>query len=204
VAVMDFVAREFLGRDEAKALSEPFWSDMRHVWQSAWSSWHNVGEDERARLLETPTARPGALNAFAQSFAREMFRGRESEGIVECEIIPNVFAFYVHEKILLRFNALGPGYLVRAVEANEFKRRYFKQLPIRGIINSANRMTVGYRVNEAKTDLEEIAISLQYGPDLIYYFSIDDAQSMQLPSGSQAPTPKPPVASNQIRHGRPR
>jgi hypothetical protein len=189
-----FVTEDFIEEPEARAITQPYWSDLTAVWQSSWEAWERIDERDRARLAETPWAHPVALNAFAQSFARERFSGREDDGLVECDAIPSVFAVYITPRVLLRFNGLSRDFVVRNTDRSDLKDAYFRQEPIAGINSAATRLTVGYVLNETKTEISCVAISLQHVQDPIYHFLIDkgDESALPIPAATVPPTPISP------------
>lgn len=193
MGLFSFVTEDLVGEGDARAITRPYWTDLTAVWCSAWKAWGEMDERHRARLGETPCTPPVVLNAFAQSFARERFLGREDEGLVECDVIPNVFAFYIKPRVLLRFNSLGEDFVVRNTGKSPLREAYFKQEPIPGIDSSATRLTVGYIPNQAKTGMACVAISLQVDRDRVYRFLIDgsDEGTLQIPGPSMTPTPMP-------------
>jgi len=203
-SMTEFMTEDLINEGEARRTTEPYWADLTAVWCSAWDAWGKVDERHRARLGETPCTPPVVLNAFAQSFARECFSGREDEGLVECDAIPNVFALYIKPRVLLRFNSMGRDFVVRNTDTSALKNTYFRQEPILGIDSSATRLTVGYVPNEAKTSIACVAISLQLDHDPIYHFLIDgsDEGILPVPTPSVASAPTPP--SEQLRKRIPR
>ena len=200
-----FMTEHLIEEEEAKALTHPYWRELAKVWRLSWRRWRRLKEDDRRRLGDTPTVRPVMLNGWVQSFATETFSNRENDGVVVCDAIPGVFAFYIKDKLLIRFNGLSNGYIVHCDESNsKLKRDYFAQEPIRDINSHATRLTVGYTLNAAKTDMERIEISLQVGNDLVYHFPIHGGESMTLP----VPTPKRPpeleMPTSGLRQRKPR
>ncbi|MGE3637376.1 MAG: hypothetical protein AB7G28_02375 [Pirellulales bacterium] len=198
MGLFEFVTEELVDEEAAIAATKPVWADLAKVWKQSWRRWHKLSEDNRRRLLETPTARPVMLNAFAQSFAIERFSGRESEGLVVCDALPHVFAFYIDDRILIRFNGLNNGHIVHLdASHSQLKRDYFSQEPIRKINNDATRLTVGYTLDALRTDMASIEVSCQVGNDLVYHFPIDgrDKVSLPLPTPKEPPTPKMPNAA---------
>jgi len=204
MTLFPFLAEEFIGEPEARAITRPYWSDLTAIWQSSWEAWKRIDERDRARLAETPWAPPVTVNAFAQSFARERFLGREDEGLEECTVIPNVFAFYATPRVLLRFNNLSKDFVVRNTDSSDLKDAYFRQEPIPGINSGATRLTVGYVLNEAKTEIGCVAISLQYAEARVYYFLIDksDEGALPIPAATVPPISMPPIESLQKKRPR--
>jgi len=199
-----FVTEHLIEEREARATTGPYWADLTAVWCSAWQAWEKMDEGHRARLGETPCTPPVVLNAFAQSFARERFSGREDEGLVECDAIPNVFALYIKPRVLLRFNSLGRDFVVRNTDTSALKDAYFRQEPIPGIDDSATRLTVGYILNEAKTNMVCVAISLQHDHDPVYHFLIDGSDEGTLPISAPTVAPTPITPSEELRKRIPR
>lgn len=204
MALFPFVTEQLIPEPEAREITRPYWEELTAVWISAWEAWRRIEEGDRARLGETPCTPPVVLNAFAQSYARGCFSGREDEGLIECREIPNVFAFYVHSRVLLRFNTLCPDFVVRNTEKSALKEAYFRQEPIAGIDDSATRLTVGYVPNEPRTDAACIAISLQFDHDPVYHFRIDGRDEGTLPIPAPTVAPPPMAPSEQLRTRKPR
>jgi hypothetical protein len=194
--LFEFLKEEMISEAEARATTEPYWAELTTVWCSAWERWGKMDEDDRRRLGETPCTPPVVLNAFAQSFAREVFSGREDEGLVVCDVIPNVFAFYINQRVLLRFNSLGADFVVHNTDRSPLKDDYFRQEPIYGIENAATRLTVGYLANEAKVEMACVAISLQFGPTPVYHFLIQSEEGA-LPIPAPVVPPQPAMPSEQ-------
>jgi len=202
--LFNFLTESLIPEQQARAITAPYWIELNAVWSSAWEEWGKIDERQRARLGETPCAPPVVLNAFAQSFARERFRGREDEGLVECAVIPNVFAFYIDRQVLLRFNGLGNDFVVHNTDKSDLKDNYFRQESIAGIDSSATRLTVGYVCNEAKTHMACVAISLQWGPDPVYHFLIDGSGEGVLPIPASITPPSPTMPSEGLLKVKPR
>jgi hypothetical protein len=204
MSLFEFLAGELISEQQARAITAPYWVELNAVWSSAWEEWGKIDERQRARLGETPCTPPVVLNAFAQSFARERFRGREDEGLVECAAIPNVFVFYINHQVLLRFNGLGTDFVVHNTDKSVLKDNYFQQEPIAGIDKSATRLTVGYVCNETKTHMACVAISLQMGPDPVYHFLIDGSGEGTLSIPAPIVPPVPLMPSEQLSKAKPR
>lgn len=202
--LFDYMRSEFPSESEITSLVAPFRSDLASVWVQAWDSWAELPEEHRRRLGETATVPPITIYGFAQSFAKEVFLGRESEGITICDAIPGVFGIYIEETILLRFNSLCRGHVVSLVSASPLKKMYFHQEPIRGLINSATRLTVGYRQNAAHTELTGVELSLQLGDDLLYYIPLDDADDNTVAISRPESDPNPHSSFNPIRKAKAR
>jgi hypothetical protein len=194
MSLFEFALEDLIDEEQARELIQPFRKDCVEVWKLSWERWGNWNEDDRRRLCETPTARPSVLNAFAQSFAKDLFNGMEGKGIESCDAIPGVFAFYIHQKALIRFNGLGSDFTVRINGASKLKRAYLNQEPLPKLLNSATRLTVGYTLDPLKTAMDSVHLSLQVGPDLVYHFPIEGAGTIALPSPAKSPSPYPPTA----------
>jgi hypothetical protein len=199
-----FAKEGLLGEEDARRITQPYWSEFNEVWKSAIDLYQKQDEDFRARLGEAPCVPPINLNFLAQSFARERFSGREAEGLVECRAIPNTYTLYVTRQVLLRWNCFGRDFVVHNTNTTNLKDKYFRQEPIDGIEPSATRLTVGYRLNETKTDLAVVAISLQVDEDLGYYFFIDgtDDGTLSIPAPIEPPAPIRPL--EELRKPKPR
>lgn len=204
MTLFPFMTEHLIEEGEARRTTGPYWADLTAVWCSAWEAWGKMDERHRARLGETPCTPPIVLNAFAQSFARERLSGREEEGLIECGVIPNVFALYVKPRVLLRFNGLSRDFVVRNTETSALKDAYFRQESIPGIDSSATRLTVGYVPNEAKTDMACVAVSLQLDQDLVYRFFVDGSDEGTLPIPAPTVAPAPATPSEQLRKKLPR
>ncbi|HEY4311355.1 MAG TPA: hypothetical protein VGN12_18040 [Pirellulales bacterium] len=199
-----FAVEHLLSEAEAKKVTEPHWGDLSSVWVSAITEWHSFSEEHRARLSSTPFVPPIVVFGFAQSFAREKFSNRDDDGIILCEGL-GVFAFYIERKVLIRFNALARDHIVRqGYQSSDRKELYFRQEPIDGLNNDATRLTAGYLMNEAKTDLASVAISCQVGENLVYTFPIDGSNDSLLPLPTPQTSPSPASAAKPLRKRKPR
>ena len=204
-SLFPFITNDLVPEETARSITQPFWGDLAGVWTSALERWQGMGEDDRARLGETSFIPGVILFGFAKSFAQERFTGREEEGLVPCNAIPNVFAVYVQESLLLRFNAFGRDFVVRNTEnGSDLKDAYFRQESVPGIDNSATRLTVGYTLNAAKTEFDRLAISCQVGETCAYWFPIDDSEESVQPMPSPMTPPEPIAPSDELRRTRPR
>lgn len=204
--LFEFVTEDLAPEDDAKALTQPIWSDLVEVWRSAQQDWDSLSEEHRARLLRTAFVPPIVVFGFAQSYAADTFSNREGDGIVQCDALGGVFGFYIHEKVLLRFNVLDRHYLVRhSPNGSKKKTQYLRHEPIPGILNSATRLTAGYVANATKTGISSIRISCQVGEDLVYSFPIDGEADgpLSLPAPSEGPSPVGPD-NTQLKKARPR
>jgi hypothetical protein len=204
MSLFKFLTEDLVSESDARSITEPYWTELTGVWASAWREWQNMSDDHRRRLGETPYAPPVVLNSFAQSFARERFSNRESEGLVVCDEIPNVFTLYVQPHVLLRFNSFGTDFAVHNTDRSILKDAYFRQEPIPGLDNSATRLTVGYLADEAKVNIACVAISLQVGPDPVYYFLIDRAEQRAVPIPGPTVPRTPVTPREQLSRKKPR
>src|SRR5262245_15574118 len=122
-----FAVDRFVQKQAAKNLTRPFWDEMTSVWTNAWKEWGKIDEQQRARPSETTNVPPINVWSFAQHFAKQTFSNRENEGIVVCTELPGLFAFYIQDKVLVRFNALSPEYVVQnCFGASERREQYFR------------------------------------------------------------------------------
>lgn len=205
--LFDFVTEQLLPEDNAKELLQPYRHELVQVWVKAWNHWKGLSEDTRARLGQTPFLPAINLFGFAQSYAKEIFSGRDSEEIVVCDRLHNVFGFYLKNKLLLRFNTLGADHIVHGTQnttSTEHKELYFRQEPIYGLVNSATRLTIGSVANAAKTDLGCVVASCQVGDALHYSFQIDEADGISLAGPAATIPPQPPNFSQNLRTTKPR
>jgi hypothetical protein len=189
--VMRFITEKIVSEDEARAILAPLRPDLRRVWENSVRDWLLLPEDSRARLMQTPFVPPVVIFGFSQSYATELFTGRE--GIEVCDAL-GVFAFYVHHKVLLRFNSIDRDHVVRnADKGTNRKNQYFRHEPVFGIDNSVTRLTVGYRLDVAKASLATVVISCQIGDTCHYSFDIDDEKMgvKPMPTPDTAPEPQP-------------
>ena len=199
-----FVTDDFISEKKARSLLHPIERELAGVWNSAWQAMCSMDPEHRARLGETPYVPPIILFGFAQSYAREVFSDREEDGIEVCDRLPGVFSFYYQGKVLLRFNALSREFVVRNTSTSALKKRYFRQLPIRGLTNSADRLTVGYTLDESKTRLATIGVSLQVDEDLAFHLPIDGSAGSVFPLPQPSRSPVPQLPSNELRKRNPR
>jgi len=199
-----FATEHLLDESQAKEITRPIWPDLTRVWVSAWREWGSVAEEHRARLSQTPFVPPIMIFGFAQSFAKEVFLGRENEGIIQCDEL-FVFGFYLDKKLLLRFNAVDSDFIVRnSQNGSDRKDQYFRQEPIAGLDNAATRLTVGYVPNAAKTELASVVLSCQVGDDLYYSFRIDGTEDTTVSIASPTQDPQPDYLSEQLTRKKPK
>src|SRR5262245_14432570 len=118
--LMDFVTDRLVKEDEARSLVAPLREDLRSVWAASVDRWNALPEDDRARLSEWPLAPSFIRFAYSQSFAKDKFKHRETEGIVVCDAL-QVFTFYVQNRILIRFNSVDRKHLVLNVDGDDGK-----------------------------------------------------------------------------------
>ena len=198
--LFEFVKASFASERKAKSVLSGIENELAKVWEDAFKSWSELPEEDRRRLSETSYMMAIVLFGYAQSYAREAFAGREEEGLVVCDAIPGVFSLYVKDCLLLRFNSLNRNHVVKLVGASETKKRFFNQLPLSGLNNSATRLTVGYRLSPAATELVATEVSLQVGDDCAYFFPIGkNADIKRKPPAKTKPKPNSVVSNNPIR-----
>jgi hypothetical protein len=194
MSLFEFEVEELIKEHEAKPLLVPIAKLLRRVWTRSWKRYLAINEQDRARIEETPTARPGLLSAFAQHFAKHYFAEGAVDGVVPCLQIPGVYILEVQKRILLRFNGLTQDRVVRIDHGTPLKKEYFQQEPIRGLNNSASRLTVGYVLDEAGIALRSIEISLQKGDALVFSFPIEPRGTIPMP----IPAAEPPQAPSEL------
>jgi hypothetical protein len=171
------MTEDLVSEEEAIALTKPIWRDLARVWRSAFAAYNRMGRRERDRLAETPFVPMVTIFGFAQSFASQIFSGRESESIIRCDELGGIFAFYVRDRVLLRFNSVDRQFIVRHSQSGtDRKSAYFRQEPIFGLNNAATRLTVGSVANAEKTEATSVVVSCQVGDDRIFAFPIDRPQ----------------------------
>src|SRR5437764_885058 len=117
MSLFPFATEHLLAENDAKSLTEPYWPQMSQVWLSAQTTYGELSETHRARLGQTAIVPPLVAFGFAQSFAREAFDGRESEGLVPCQAL-GVFGFYIGDRLLIKFNVVDQrSFVVRNTES---------------------------------------------------------------------------------------
>jgi hypothetical protein len=168
MSLFDQWTEGFLSKKEAEEVFAPYAQRLASCWWGAWTRWKLQDTDFQVRM--TPATRAGILQNLAASFAREVFAGEEKVRIDETL---GFFKIYIDDKAIVRLKRLGSNHLAARNRKSKRQRRYYQQLPIKGLVNGLTRITVGYILNVTKTDTEEIAASFQIGDDLVYWFPID-------------------------------
>jgi hypothetical protein len=165
-----------------------------NVWHAAWEDWLLLPEEARGKMV--PTTRANVVHDFAVDRAKAAFR--EVEGSRICEHL-GFFKLYVGEdgdlQAVVRLKRLWlPDYLARNIETEQ-QRRYYHHRRIDGIRDGVTRLTVGYVLNTAQTEIKEVACSLQYGLEqLIYAFTLDAEPTVtQIPIAPLPPDVRPAV-----------
>jgi hypothetical protein len=193
--LFDFVTEDLLNEEDAKRITAPLWVELTSVWSEAFRLFNATPEETRGRIERSPIAKAGCLNAIAASIVQDNFVGREAEQLEVCEKLRFV-KLYVTRDVVLRFNSLTSGCIVRNIKASPQKDAYFRQEPLSGIWPGATRLTVGYITDAAKAELARVEISLQVGEDLVYHFPIDGTDSGTLPITAPKVPPKVPAAQS--------
>lgn len=189
--LMSFVTRRLVKEDEARSLVAPIREDLLYVWTESVRRWNKLPEDDRARLSEWGLLPPTIRFGYSQSFAKERFRRREAEGIIECDAL-QVFTFYVKKRILIRFNSVDSRDLVvRNIDGDDSRQAYFSQERFPDIDSKATRLTCGYTMDAARANLASVVMSCQIGDDGFYSFSIENEEMKVLPMPLPTAGPKP-------------
>jgi hypothetical protein len=83
-------------------------------------------------------------------------------------------------------------HVVLNVDGDDGKEIYFRQAPYHGIDSSVTRLTCGYMMDAARSNLVSVIISCQVGEDCVYWFPIDNSemQVLPLPGATKAPEPQ--------------
>jgi hypothetical protein len=207
-SVMKFIEDQMCPENEAQELTHFIWRDLTSVWTLAFRDYNQIPEEQRGRLGSVPFGPMVAVYCFTQSHASEIFSGREAEGIVRCDDAVGAVAFYVHEKLLLRFNTVDKHGVVRHSQSGTDHRiSYFRQYRLPGINNDATRLTVGCITNATKTDVGSVVLSCQFGDAPVYKFRIDEQEggAIALPAPSSPPLIGGPTFANaELKKKKPR
>ncbi|QDT43452.1 hypothetical protein Pan241w_35530 [Gimesia alba] len=175
MGLFSFATEGQLSKDEVCELMLPLYDDFCYVFHSAWDEWQ--GQIPAAtRDKVTPMQRGGFVNDLAVDYAKNMFRNREKQQIHICEKL-NFFKLYIGgTKIVARLKKLQPDYTVpaSAYSSHRQARLWYKNSHIPGLVNSATRLTIGYILNPIETEISEIAVSSQIGPQLLWGVRIHD------------------------------
>jgi hypothetical protein len=170
--------------DQAREILCPLASRFADCWRSGFTGWREgVTPETRSRL--TSTTRAGIIHNLAISRAKELFPAGD-DGARICEAI-GFFKLYVQNKAIVRLKRVGRDFLAANVKTKQ-QKRYYAQAHVDGVTDGLTRITVGYQLNLAQTDIDRIVAGLQIGKDLIWHFDITDEAG-----GIAAPIPIHPV-----------
>jgi hypothetical protein len=192
--------------DRAQELTRPLWQDFSSVWSFAWGEWGSLSELHRAMLLQTQFIPPIMAFGFAQARAKELFNGREAEGITPCLALNGVVGFYIQNEILIRFNAVSRyEHVVRGMnKRSDRKDRYYRQEPLDGLINTATRLTVGCVVGATRTEVAHVVVSCQVGEERLFSFYIDGSEEATVGIPTPIISPEPPPVGTDLVKKKPR
>jgi hypothetical protein len=189
----DFHTEGYPTKEEIQPILDPFVDRFATCWQRGWGRWDGLAEDDRSRL--SPIARAVFVQNIAVSFVKETFAG--VDGIVTCEEL-GFFKVYIQNAVILRMKRLDRDYLASNVETEQ-QKRYYRQLPMAGIINGLPRISLGYRLNVAKTAMDDILVSFQVGDDLLWYYSIDPLEGKGVKPMPSPIEPTGPTVTPRVR-----
>lgn len=200
--LFDWVPEGKLSSDEAKELLAPHAGELCSCWQFAWLAWNEeVSADGRERL--TSRSRSSCLNDFAVERAKEVFAGYDD--VEGCSLL-GFFKLYVGKRAVLRFKRLNRDKLAMNIRTGQ-QVAYYLDEHIPGIRPDRTRLTIGYILNPAETDIDDILITYQHGrKSLLWSFSLlEGVETITMPQPAVAsPTPisiQPKIKTTKEGHG---
>lgn len=198
-----FATEHLVEECKAKRLSSFIWPELTEIWAQSYREWNSMSERHRGMLAATPFVPPVTVFGFCQAIAKEVFTGREDEGIEVCDKL-GVFAISVNRRLLLRFNGVDRDFRVRNTEGGTVRKSaYYRQEPIPGL-GSATRLTVGCLPTPARSEIQAVVLSCQVGNSLHYTFRIDGGDDAILPLPNRSTPPRAENVSDSLKKKKPR
>jgi hypothetical protein len=182
------------GREEALTILAPYFPDLIDSIETGWRDFSSEVSDSGRSRLEART-RASIVSDFIRDRAVALFS--EQPGVQLCMDL-GFFKIYVHDRIVLRLKKLDVELLAANVQTEQ-QRDWYNNEPVSGVPDECLRLTVGYRLNAAATEIEDIVITWQPSWRVLgWHFSIlaepgEQIRPIDSPVGPQ-PTPLPEVA----------
>ena len=163
-----------ISKDEARTLLEPYHIPLRACVMAAWQQWRTV------ILPVVPIAYPrGQANIMYELIAQEARR----------QFLP-LSGVQIIEGSVRLFLAIGDRILIRFKKLNDRLRPsnyptcqallFDEQMDLPTIPSKAERITVGYKLNELRTDISVHAVYVQ-GKDVVWDYQLEQPQTAVLP-----------------------
>ena len=167
-----------ISEEEARTLLDPYHTPLRACVTTAWQQWRTV------ILPVVPVAYPrGQANIIYELIAQEA--RRQFLPLPGVQIIEGAVRLFlaIGDRVLIRFKKLNER--LRPSNYPTYQALLFdEQMDLPTIPSKAERITVGYKLNELQTDISVHVVYLQ-GKDIVWDYLLEQPQTTVLPLAPQ-------------------
>lgn len=194
-----FNEHDVISQERATEILGPHDDDLVQPFFNGWGAWTRLGDfDPEYHATMTPRGRASLVYDFIMRDAKSRFEGRESEGIRTLDDYNSLLVGF-GEEIVLRFKMFDQEKRPRNYPTMRQRQYAGQMLELPGMPPAATNLSIGYRLNETATEIQDIYITCYRIVSLVWSYPLYEAVpsdvlfSRYLPESEEVPMPKPIV-----------
>jgi hypothetical protein len=151
--------QEVISQEQAEEILRPHEDNLREPFFVGWRAWTDLASfDPTYHAKATPRGRASLVFDHIMDDAKARFEGRESETIRTSGEFDS-FLVAVGEEIVVRFKMFDRSHRPRNYPTKRQIEIENQQGELSGMPPRATVVSIGYRLNQSKTDISDISIT---------------------------------------------